>query len=184
MVARNTHRLVPAVGFFLCLLSIIPLAQGRDTCKGFIVPKPVAHALSHAVPEWEVIDLSQLSEKHQDLWRKRHSQVCPGIAEGKFTPKAMKSFAVLLSKQQDGEPYLQVVLLTPAVRGYDMLQVTPPSGAEGDNVLTTAQPGRYRGVDGKTVDIRLNGIILEQLESGSVLFYWRNEKFHSLILSE
>lgn len=179
-------RIVRAVA---CFLSLVALARADDACGTTALPPSAAQTLNSQVPGWKIAQLSELSPEHQQLWKTRHPEDCPGIVEGKFVPDVDKSFAVLLTEQENREQKLRVVLLVPirrrrAAAGFRVVNVIPPSGAEGENVLKRVGPATYTGVEGKQVAISLDGIMLEQLESGSVLYYWHNGKFRSLLLSE
>jgi hypothetical protein len=180
MNAHITNKLIILVLFPVLLHS----ARAGDNCQNGGLLESATQAISHAYPGWIVTQLPQLSERNQELWQGRHGLKCPGIVAGNFVPNAHKSLAVLLTRQKDDGLYLRVILMVPADQGYKILEVVPESGAEADNVLTLARPGKYTDIDGKSVIIKRDGIILEQLESGAVLSYWSRNKFHSLVLSE
>lgn len=66
-----------------------------------------------------------------------------------------------------------------------LAEVLPPSRVPRPAVVHEASPGGYRGVsDLAPVDLRSSGIIYQQIEAGSLLFWWEGHGFRQLQLSE
>jgi hypothetical protein len=52
-------------------------------------------------------------------------------------------------------------------------------------VISKAEPGKYSDVEGtKSIQTKLDGVYLEWMEKGAVLYYWSAGRYHRLRVSD
>lgn len=51
--------------------------------------------------------------------------------------------------------------------------------------VSSTPPGTYSGAESSpTVELKMDGIVVEALEAGSIIYYWSNGRFKKIIASE
>ncbi len=182
-------------GVRILLISLLLLCNGevfsqearKEPCDGIAVPEPVLQALAHQFSAWRALRLSDLDPSHQGFWLdSKHGRSCPGIAIGHFESKSRLSYAFLLiPKQSSGAGYKLVVVSDTKRTPYN-IKVLEEENHPGkiSTVVYSVSPGKYSDAEEEvSVQIPMQGIQSEQMEVGAVLFYWKNGKYHSLVVS-
>jgi hypothetical protein len=160
--------------------------QGESTCQGQL-PGELLTEIKQAFPNSKIEETTDLSPEYREMWVKAHSSQCPGVAEGKYKGPDQKLFAVLLLSTEREKPGVTLVFVDLAASGNKRFKVleTVKIATTGPNVIFTLPPGQYSDPEGlHKTRTRFDGVVLEQLEAGSLLYYYRAGAFHKLTLSE
>jgi hypothetical protein len=178
------------IAFILLLVAICKLpALAQDTSCVLNVPavKLVVEHIAKQFPSWRIQTLSDFSVEYQDMWKKKHPQECPGFTSGHYLTKTKLTYAALLIPSDSRKPGYKLVLISQSRAGKTFSSVLENVNGvtSTPNVIYTLPPGKYS--DAETVDkvtVHSDVLVLEQLEAGSVLYYYRNGRFKKLIISE
>jgi hypothetical protein len=169
MMKKEQRRLF-LLGLIVLLVGVANAQQGPSICQDRL-PEKLRSEITKKFPSSKIEGTSDLAPEYREMWVKAHSSDCPGVAVGKYKGGGRSLFAVLLVSTDPDKP------------GAKLLVVDPASGSR--NVIYTLPPGAYADPEGgQKVRIPYDGVVLEQLEVGSILYYYRAGSFHKLILSE
>jgi hypothetical protein len=159
-----------------------------STDCGTVLPAPITELLTSQFPEWRPKQLSDLESDDRQLWLKAHPQECPGIAVGHYQPGDELSYAVFLVPKSDPTNGYQLIVVgkKAAQAAYNWKLLDRAKGqAYSGIVVSTAKPGNYSDFeDTKSVVTKLDGIYLEWIEKGAVLYYWSNGHYLKLRVSD
>jgi hypothetical protein len=163
-----------------------------DPCDVSTLPQEIQTKLAKDYPDWQPEKLENLYEDDRQFWTKAHPNDCPGIAIGHFESKIEISYALLLISKPDRKRlgYRLVVFSRsgPSAPYVPHLVSKWNIGLfyEGsDQVVETVPAGHYEEAIGPhKVSIDLDGIGLEAIDKGAILYYWKNGRYHELITSE
>jgi hypothetical protein len=180
--------------YVLVVLATAFCAPSRavDPCDVSALPREVQTRLTQTYSDWQPERVENLYEDDRHFWTEAHPDDCPGIAIGHFELKTELSYALLLvSKPDRKRPGLRILVFsrpTPSTTYVVHLIAKWDTGTfyEGsEQVIATVPPGRYEEVMGpKKVQTDLDSISYEFMEKGSILYYWRNGRYHELITSD
>jgi hypothetical protein len=174
----------------LCMLSftaftVMRCYGGEDACADVHIPAPIRSAIEGRFPSWQIVKVRDLRSDDQKLWLQAHKEECPGIAIGHFEGAAITSHAVTLFRSA---PTLQQILLvvSPNPAGKPRVHIlSKPQHVAFLSVVYKTPSGNYSEVEGgATINVRNEAVVHEGIEAGSVLFYFLNGKYRSLITSE
>ena len=121
------------------------------------------------------------------MWRRSLNRFdCPGIAMGHFERKSELSYAFSMKPRNPRQTGWRLVVISKtrqgAYRGGVLGQTderVPPY------VIYAVPPEEYTDAfETESVKLRLDGLQVEQMEAGAMLFYWKEGQYRSLILSE
>jgi hypothetical protein len=134
---------------------------------------------------WKIVETSDLAADDRDLWRASRGSECPGIATGKFRTPTGVAYAILLAREEAGRRRERLVVVESRPDGRYRSEVLREDRADTAWVIWKGPPATYRSADRSTeVTIALDGIVLEKLEAGAILYYWARGRYRSLIISE
>lgn len=158
-----------------------------DDC-GTVLPPPIAELLTSQFSGWRPKQLSDLESDDRQLWTRAHPRECPGIAVGRYQPGDELSYAVLLVPKSDSTNGYQLILVSKksaqAASNWKLLDRAKGQAYSGI-VVSTAKPGKYSDFDDtKSVVTKLDGIYLEWMEKGAVVYYWSNGHYVKLRVSD
>ena len=125
----------------------------------------------------------------QQLWLTfTDGKKCPGIVAAHFETAEEISYAVLLvPKSKPSEGYKVGVLSKDAAsRDYAWKLIDhAETQADPGLVISKAPPGKYSDWDGnKSVRLKLDGIQVEWMEKGAVLYFWSAGRYHKIRVSD
>lgn len=160
----------------------------KDFCANPPLVEPVKKLLSlKYYQQWQPIALSDLPKPHQRMWRRSMNRFdCPGIAIGHFERKDELAYAFSLKPRDSRQTGWRLVVISKNRQGVYRDRVlgqtdehVPPY------VIYVVPPEEYTDAfETESVKLRLDGIEVEQMEAGAVLFYWKDGQYKSLILAE
>jgi len=160
----------------------------KDFCANPPLVEPVKKLLSlKYYQQWRPIALGDLPKPHQRMWRRSLNRFdCPGIAMGHFERKHELSYAFSLKPRDPRQNGWRLIVISKTVQGTYRDRVlgqtderVPPY------VIYVVPPEEYTDAfETESVKLRLDGLQVEQMESGAMLFYWREGQYRSLILAE
>jgi|SRR5581483_3471163 len=177
------------IALLLSLLLTVPaLAQTHDPCAVGTLPTGVQELLKSKYHGLRPKTLSDLAEDDQKLWLASNPHSCPGVAVGAFEERSHRGYAILLVPKSgaDGEYKLVVVTQHEASAEYHVSLLTHGSNTPNSGlVISRVPPGKQTGFDeSKSVTLRRDGINLEWLEKGSVLYYYSSGRYRELQTSD
>jgi hypothetical protein len=146
----------------------------------------VQQLLEKGYASWRYERVSDLPEEYQKMWTTHNPKDCPGFAAGHFINLENLSYAVLLISGSGQSVSSKLLVVNRTKKGtYAATVLTEEKTTQHYEVVSRVPPGAYSDPEGgSSVRLRLDGVLLEALEVGSTLYYWRNGRFHSLVLSE
>ena len=160
----------------------------KDFCANPPLVEPVKQLLSlKYYQQWRPIALGDLPKPHQRMWRRSLNRFdCPGIAMGHFERKHELAYAFSLKPRDYRQGGWRLVVISKTKQGTYRDRVlgqtderVPPY------VIYSVPPEEYTDAfETESVRLRLDGIQVEQMEAGAMLFYWREGQYRSIILSE
>jgi hypothetical protein len=159
-----------------------------DPCESIPVPSAISTLLQKGFPGWRIEKLSDLVDaSDRDAWTKKYPTACPGFVEGHFQNLDSVGYAfLLLPADQTKKGYRLAVFLETPKNGWRSLvlerndQYTPNTA-----VIGLAPSGDYREAEGsKKIVTITEGIFSEDVGRGVMIYYWRAERFRSLVISD
>ena len=160
----------------------------KDFCANPPLVGPVKQLLSlRYYQQWRPISLSDLPKPHQRMWRRSLNRFdCPGIALGHFERRNELAYAFSLKPRDNRQGGWRLVVISRTAQGTYRDRVlgqtderVPPY------VIYSVPPEEYTDAfETESVRLRLDGIQVEQMEAGAMLFYWRDGQYRSMILAE
>jgi len=153
-------------------------------CDVARLPYSIRQNLEKNFSGWRVYVLTDLSKEYVEMWLKAHPRECPGIAAAYSRSEHTISYAILLIPVH-GSGYKLVVFDNPESSKIHvtLLQKTNKSTPT-PSVIYKVPPGRYSDPErAHRKNIRTEGFVMEQLEVGSILYYWDINRYRALITS-
>ena len=148
-------------------------------------PSFIIEELNKSFPDWRVKRAGDLDSGHQDLWAKANPSESPGNVAGRFQDNKTTGYVLLLVPAKgDRKDYL-VVLFSKFSNGLELksFQIAAEKNQVLERVVIKKIPkGTYFGNDDETkIKLKYDGIQVEDLEVGSVIYYWSNGLFKRVI---
>jgi len=183
---------------FSGIVSVLSLTAGQMTaaqesalCDAKAVPAQVSEALKSKFADWRPKQLSDMEADDQQLWLKGpNGKACPGITIGHFESAKELSYALLLVPKSEPTGGYKVVVFSKGPTG-DVYTWKLLDHADGETysglVISKADPGKYSDFEGtKSIQTKLDGVYLEWMEKGAVLYYWSASagRYHRLRVSD
>lgn len=169
-----------------------PAEAARRPAKDFCANPPLVEPVKKLLTlkyyqDWRPIALSDLPKPHQRLWRRSLNRFdCPGIAIGHFERKGELAYAFSLKPRDPRQTGWRLIVISKNRQGVYQDRVlgqtderVPPY------VIYVVPPDEYTDAfETESVRLQLDGIQVEQMEAGAVLFYWKDGRYQSLIVAE
>jgi hypothetical protein len=172
------------LGLIVLLVGVANAQQGPSTCQDRL-PEKLRSEITKKFRSSKIEETSDLAPEYREMWVKAHSSDCPGVAVGKYKGAGRSLFGVLLVSTDPAKPGAKLLVVDPASGNRFLVLETVGIATASPNVIYTLPPGAYADPEGgQKVRIPYDGVVLEQLEVGSILYYYRAGTFHKLILSE
>jgi hypothetical protein len=170
----------------VCASSLV--GQEVQPCGEAHLPLPIAGMIKTKFPGWRPKEIADLGKDDRQLWLKAHKKECPGIAVGHFESAGMPSYAVLLVPQSRPTGGYRILVFSKSPRG-DSYRSTILAHADTEGysgiVIETAPPGKYSSFDDlKSVTINREGLYVEWIEKGIVLYYWTGGRYGAIQISD
>ncbi|HXJ41971.1 MAG TPA: hypothetical protein VNH18_22025 [Bryobacteraceae bacterium] len=163
--------------------------QGSSPCHAAAVPAQVSEALKNKFADWRPKQLSDMEPDDQQLWLKGpNGEACPGITTGHFESTRELSYAFLLVPKSEPTGGYKVVVFSRSLTGGAYVSKLLDH-ADGETysglVISKADPGKYSDFEGtKSIQTKLDGVYVEWMEKGAVLYYWSAGRYHRLQVSD
>jgi hypothetical protein len=179
----------------LTLLPVICFAappkqiQRAVICDSSALPVPAQELLTAKFSQWRPKLVSDMDADDQQLWlTATDGKKCPGIVAGHFETVDETSYAVLLVPKSNGIDGYKVGVLSKdsASKGYSwkLIDHAETPAARG-LVISKAPPGKYSDFEGdRFVQIKFDGIQVEWIEKGAVLYFWSAGRYHRIVVSD
>jgi hypothetical protein len=177
--------IVGCVGF---VVPQIPSAPTPVPCDVAITPQ-IRDVLRSKFTGWRPKRLSDMDADDQKSWLSGpNGKACPGIAIGHFETVKETSYALLLVPNSQSVHGYKVVVLSKESTGESYVpKLLDSNGAEiySGLVISKANPGTFSDLEeGKEIRIELDGVIVEWIEKGAVLYYWSAGRYRRVTISD
>jgi hypothetical protein len=159
-------------------------AQTADMCSATRLPGAASELLKTKFPLWRAKQISDLEGYDRQLWLETHPKECPGIAIGHFESSDDLSYAALLVPKTKSSGGYKIVVLSMSQPGNayssKILEQGQGQGADG-LVISVAAPGQYTDFENtEMAKLKVDGIYVEWIEKGAILYYWSAGQYHKL----
>lgn len=164
-------------------------AQGSSSREAAALPAQINELLKSKFAQWRPKLISDMQPDDQQLWLKGpNAKECPGITIGHFESAKELSYAVLLVPKSEPTGGYKIVVFSKGASG-DTYAWKLLDHADGETysglVISKADPGKYADFEGtKSIHTKLDGVYVEWLEKGAVLYYWSAGRYRTLQLSD
>lgn len=178
-----------AVSLVTGTLGTASAAHASTECAKAVLPTPINDGLKAKFAQWRVKQVSDMEADEQNLWLKGpNGAACPGIAIGHFVSADSLSYAFLLVPQSDPTGGHRIVVFNKDTTK-DAYTWTLLDHADGQTysglVISKTEPGKYNNLESaKSVRIKLDGLYVEWMEKGAVLYFWSEGRFHKIVVSD
>lgn len=181
---------------FIGIVSVLNLAavprsaaQGSSPCDATDIPAQVRELAKSKFAQWRPKQISDMEADDQQLWLKGpNGKACPGITIGHFESAKELSYGFLLVPKSEPTGGYKVVVFSKTPTG-DAYAWKLLDHADGETysglVISKADPGKYSDFERtKSIQTKLDGVYLEWMEKGAVLYYWSAGRYHRLQVSD
>jgi hypothetical protein len=181
------------LAFLTVIVGIFGATAGQSLpprpCDLAAVPPEIRTELKNKFAGWRPKQLSDLDEDAQRFWRDGlNRKNCPGIAIGHFESAEQNSFDFLLVPESETNKGYKIVVFS---RGSNENPYASQllDSADGETysglVILKAKPGTFSDVEGtKKIQTKLDGVIVEWIGKGSILYYWSDGRYQQLTISD
>lgn len=177
----------------LCIFDFISLwwfwlscqRHWRSPIIGELLPSRCESANRETIPQdlWPPV-WSDLSGYDIKLWLEIHPKECPGIVVGHFEQQEHAAYAVLLIPKSGHTASYKIIVLSETSDEYAVRLLDHAEGntySDSGLVISKEPPGTHSEFDNaKSVRLKLDGLNVEWLEKGSVLYYWSHGRYRSV----
>jgi hypothetical protein len=165
----------------IMMSGVVSVAQ----CPSRKAPPSLVSYVAEQFPDWRIVEVKDLLDYHQQLWRSEHPAECPGVAVGRFEPTGLWKWAILLVPKAETDNRAKALLLKEQGSGYTSMTLAEVPNRGNVPVLAKAAPGLYKSYDSaQRVRTRYSVVSLIFYESSASVFYWDKGKFHEIQVSD
>ena len=190
MRLRFTTIVVLVWSLTVLMAGVLPAARRppKDFCASPPLMEPVKKLLSlKYYQRWRPIALGDLPKPHQRMWRRSLNRFdCPGIAMGHFEQKNELSYAFSMKPRDPRQTGWRLVVISKTRQGdYRDRVLGQTDERVPPYVIYVVPPEEYTDAfETESIRLKLDGLQVEQMESGAMLFYWKEGQYRSLIVAE
>ena len=161
-------------------------AQIANPCAD--MPSPILKLIQTKFSGWTAEQLSELGSEDQQLWVKAHGNQCPGTAVGHFESSDRLTYALLLVRHSNPTGGYKIVVFNrvPNRDAYAWKLVDHwDTSTYGAVVLSKVPPGHYSDYEDVRISVttKLDGVLLEFIERGAMLYYWTASRYKYVRIS-
>jgi hypothetical protein len=173
----------------LILLALAPVSRGQSNlCEDGVLPSKAKQLLDQRFRDWRPKYTSDLSAHDKKLWLETHPKECPGIAVGHFEQPDRAAYAILLVPKSAHTASYKIIVLSDMAGEYAMRLLDQAEGStysDSGLIISKETHGRFSDFGNtKSVRLKLDGVNVEWIEKGSVLYYWSRGSYRSLQTSD
>ena len=180
----------PLVIFIVVTFGTHLAAQTQNICEADALPSEAKSFVSKTFPGWRLKLTSDLVDYDQKVWAEEHPKECPGITIGHFEASDQTAYGLLLIPKSGPKTGYKIVVVSRSTTAdhYSLMVLDHAEGQPGADsglVISKVPPGKYSGFDTtQSVQLGLDGLEAEWIEKSSVLYFWKNGRYHTLQTSD
>ncbi len=185
----NLRNFVLTLPILACLVVHPVRAQTTMACDSTALPAAARDLLALKFSQWRPKVTSDLGADDQQLWLSAtKGKACPGLVSGHFETSDAVSYALLLVPKSKTDAGYRVIVLRKREtdNSYD-LKLVDHGDAQADNgiVISKVAPGKYSDwEDKKSIQLKLDGLLVEWMEKGAFLYYWSAGQYRHIQTSD
>jgi len=185
----KSFRLALLLFLFLLTTKVAFAEQGSSVCAINVLPGNLSEIVQTQFVGWRIKQTEDLESHLRQLWMKSKGNRCPGIASGHFLKMDKRTFAVLLVPEApDQKGYKVVVFAEPdgKLQASQAIMVADVKDQSGEDIaIYRVPPGVYSSPENDNrIRSHLDGLQVERMEVTTTVYFWRNNHFDSLTLSD
>ena len=168
-------------------------SSARKSCAS-LLPKEALKEITLNFKNWRVLEKNDIDSLSQVLWDETRGEECPGVAVGNYDGSNEKGYAALIIPQDSTKRKFKLLLLKKnSSRNYTIKTLIKSSGVGDYPVIYKGKPGTYtetgsfdydKDNEADSVETKYDVIICEFIEKGALAFYYKDGKFHELVISD
>ena len=172
-----------------CLLARPGRAQTPIVCDSAALPAAAQHLLALKFSQWRPKLVSDMDADDHQLWLSAtKDKACPGLVSGHFETPDKVSYALLLVPKSNTDAGYKVIVLSKRAADdcYDLKLVEHGDApASVGIVVSKVPPGKYSDwEDKKSIQLKLDGLLVEWMEKGTFLYYWSAGQYRRIQTSD
>jgi hypothetical protein len=187
-ICVTTASFIGVVSLLIAMFPPTSRAQEQMKCIDTVLPAPVVELLKSKFIRWRPKQVSDMDADDQRLWLQAHEKGCPGIAVGHFESADRLSYATLLVPKSEPSGGYKIVLFSKESNGdgYTWKLLDHAVGQTYSGlVISKASQGKYSDFEStKSVELKLDGIYVEWMEKGALLYYLSEGHFRKIQVSD
>jgi hypothetical protein len=149
------------------------------------LPPQVKKTVAAKLKKWKVVTVADLAADDREIWENGYEEKCPGITAGQFAPQPSRSWAVTLIRSSRGALYQTLVLVAEKNQRYQVTTLSPSRKVARPSIVRRLPGGSYSSARGESeIDAAFDVIGYETIEAGTIIYFWSNNKYRSLVISE
>jgi hypothetical protein len=185
---------------FLLLNIVMAVLLGGKSClcsDSPLLPQGVKKEIANKYENWRILEVSDLNEDDQAIWKKTKGDTHPGVATGQYDNSGKLMYSVTIIPKENKKVTYKILMIKEVSPGSYlslMLEEYESKDEYGNYpVIYKEKPGKYyyypylekeRDYDVQHVmEIKADVLVVEYLESSAKGYYWKNGKFHKITLS-
>jgi hypothetical protein len=166
------------------LVSGQPAGRPSSSCENEL-PSGIEKAVLAKLKGWKIVTLGELSQDDQEIFADSYEEKCPGIATGQFAPGQSPAYAITLVRSRSGALYQTLVLAAEKNRRYQVTTLSPQQRVAAPSIVRKLPAGSYSSQRGEIqIAAAYDVIAYERIQAGTVIYFWSNNKYRSLVISE
>jgi hypothetical protein len=172
-----------------CFATRAGSAETSTVCDSSALPAPAQHLLTLKFSQWRSKVVSDMDTDDQKLWLAAwQGNACPGMVAGNFETAEKISCALLLvPKSNTRVGYKIIVLGKDASDDSYTWKLVDHAEAPADLglVISKVPPGNYSDWQrNKSIQLKLDGLQVEWMEKGALVYYWSTGQYRRIRVSD
>jgi len=184
----NRGSLMLMLSLLACFVARASSTETSNVCDSSALPTPAQQLLTVKFSQWRPKLVSDMDTDDQKIWLAARGNACPGMATGKFETADKTSYALLLvPKSNTGAGYKIIVLGKDASDDSYAWRLVDHAETPADLglVISKVPPGKYSDWEGnKSIQLKLDGLQVEWMEQGALVYYWSRGQYRSIRVSD
>jgi len=159
----------------------------NEPCETIKIPRGVSVLLEQSFLHWRIEKTSDLEPSNREAWINKYPGSCPGFVAGHFQRTDSIAYAFLLLPADEAKKGYRLVVILESAKGRWRSIVLEKGDQNTPNsaVIGLAQPGEYHEAEGsKKIRTETEAIFSEDVGVGVMIYYWRVDRFRSLVISD
>jgi len=149
--------------------------------RGCQFPAGLSDEVSKRFPGTRLVTLADLDEYDRKLYKKDHGLRCPGLVKVNFYGDGKPTWALVLIAGQNPRRKTELVVAHKLDKDWDIRSL---ESTDGDPVVWREPPGKYEGLDDKTIHATRPVVVLCYYGSSTIVYTWNGKEVEKVWVSD